>query len=489
MEEQKWKRVEYDTWDAAFKGLVPQVRQQSVRVAAYARELFVQACSMGFAKAAPGGFERMTGKNADVMYKCGMYHQLGKALVPPEYQLWQPDFTEEEQQLFRKYTADGRLLVAKLQMQGTKTNRFRKKEEDSEEELPTENIPWLMIREACQQHRERWDGSGYPEGRTGEEISPVGQIVGLALALDELASGTRSENPYEEAIETLRAQIGTCWNPELIRVLEAAKAACREVYTRYIHYTLALPKTIQLVERAPDRVMGLSYRPIVINGREVVGYEAEPWFGGIQDRPGEVERLADIEPMLRNTGLTKDVAFYLLYEAADTILRIQTCKLGEKFMLVRMPDDLYNNTSYLKEFAQLFEDQPINKNLLMLTIAEPVVKSANKGVQETIARYLRNEVELVLDDFHPDQWEPEALKELGFRRMRLSPEVLELPETADAVQMLRTWGFTIMATGVDSAKLRKALFDCGVESVGGPITGEQVTDDQLIRDAIVRQFK
>lgn len=488
MEEQNWKRVEYDTWDAAFKGLVPQVRQQSVRVASYARELFVQACSMGFGKKVPGGYERMTGKNADVVYKCGMYHQLGKALVPPEYQLWQPDFTEEEQQLFRKYPADGRILVAKLQMQGTKTTRFRKKEEEFEE-LPTENIPWLMIREACEQHMERWDGSGYPNGRAGDDISPVAQIVGLALALDELASGTRSESPFEDALEALHGQAGVQWNPELIRVLDAAKDACREVYVRYIHYTLALPKTIQLVERTPDRVMGLSYRPIMIDGRVIVGYEANPWFGGIQGRPGEVERLADIEPMLRNTGLTKDVAFYLLYEAADTVLRIQNCKLGERFMLVQMPDDLYNNTSYLKEFAQLFEDQPINKNLLMLTVSEACVKSANKGVQETISRYLRNEVELVLDNFHPDQWEPETLKELGFRKMRLAPDVLEQPETADSVQMLRTWGFSIMAAGVDSAKVRKSLFDCGVESVCGAITGEQVTDDQLIRDAIVRQFK
>ena len=38
----------------------------------------------------------MKGKYADLAYKCGMYHQLGKALVPPEYQIWNNGFTEEE---------------------------------------------------------------------------------------------------------------------------------------------------------------------------------------------------------------------------------------------------------------------------------------------------------------------------------------------------------------------------------------------------------
>lgn len=484
MEELKWKRVEYDTWDAAFKGLVPMVRQQSVRVAAYTRELFVQACAMSFAKQTPEGKERILGKYADAAYKCGMYHQLGKALVPPEYQLWQPDFTEEEDQLYRKYTSDGRILVSTLQMRGAKS-RFWKKE--AFEEQPTENIPWLMIRESCQQHMERWDGSGYPDGRAEHEISPVAQIVGLAKELDILVSGTRSENPFDESVEILISQAGTAWNPDLIEVLKAAREACREVYKKYIHYTLTLPKTIQLVERSEDRVMGLSYRPIVDKNKTVTAYEATPWFGGIQGRPGEVERLADIAPLLRTTGLTADVSFYFMYEAADTILRMRNCKLDVGSIMLHLPDDFYTQGGRLKGFNQLYEDQPIDKSALQLTVSEAVVKNANKGVQETIARYLRNGIPLVLDGFHPDGWEPEALKELGFKYLRLAPEACMQAETADSIQVFKTWGFTLLGGEVDSDEAVKWLFDNGAETVCGPITGTPVTEDEMIRDEIVRQ--
>lgn len=485
MEEQKWKRVEYDTWDAAFKGLVPQVRQQSVRVAAYSRELFVQACAMSFARQTPEGKERIHGRYADVIYKCGMYHQLGKALVPPEYQLWQPDFKEEEEQLYRKYTTDGRILVATLQLQSAKS-RSRKK--DAFEELPTENIPWLMIRECCQQHMERWDGSGYPDGRRGEEISAPAQIVGLALELDTLASGTRSEAPYDEAIDILCEQSGTKWNPELIEVLKAAKEQCREVYRKYIHYTLTLPKTITLVERRPDRVMGLSYRPVIAPpDGHVVSYEASPWFAGILGHPGEVERLAEIAPLLRNTGIVSDVSLYFMYEAADTILRMRNCKLDVQSLLLQIPDDFYAQGSKLKDLSQLFEDQPIEKEKLQLTISEAFVLQASKSVLEVVARYLRNGIVLVLDDFHPDSWEPEKLKELGLRYLRLAPEVCMQPETADTIQVLKTWGFTILGGGVDSPEMRDWLFENGAETVCGPITGEQVMEDEMIRDGIVRQ--
>ena len=484
MEEQKWKRMEYDTWDAAFKGLVPVVRQQSVRVAAYARELFVQACAMNFAKQTPEGKERIQGRHADVVYKCGMYHQLGKALVPPEYQVWQPDYTEEEESLYRKYTVDGRILVSTLQVRGAKS-RFWKK--GTFEEQPTENIPWLMIRESCQQHMERWDGSGYPEGRIGLNISPVAQIVGLAKELDILVSGTKSENPFDESIELLCSQSGTMWNPDLIEVLQAAKDACRAVYLKYIHYTLTLPKTITLVERNPERVLGLSYRPIIgAADGQITAYEASPWFAGILNRPGEVERMADIAPLLRTTSLTVEVATYFMYEAADTILRMRNCKLDVSSLVLQMPDDFYK-TGQLKLFNQLYEEQPIEKDALKFTISESVVLNANKGVSETINRYLRNGIVLVLDGLHPDSWEPEKLKELGFKYLRLAKEACMQPETAESIEVLKTWGFTIMASDVDSPEMMKWLLENGVESVTGPITGAQVMEDEMIRDEIVRQ--
>jgi EAL domain-containing protein (putative c-di-GMP-specific phosphodiesterase class I) len=485
MEQQKWKRVEYDTWDAAFKGLVPKARQESVRVADYARELFVRACAMSFGKQVPGGQERIHGRNADVIYKCGMYHQLGKALVPPEYQIWQADFKEEEQQLYKKYTSDGRTLVAMLQVRGAKSRSWKK---DRFEETPTENIPWLMIRECCEQHMERWDGSGYPGGRKGNQISAPAQIVGLAKELDRLASGVSSENPFEEAMQLLISQSGTLWNPDLIAVLEAAREECRMVYRKYIHYTMTLPKTIPLVERRPDRVMGLSYRPMISAPDDrIVAYEAEPWFAGILGHPGEVERLNDIAPMLKTTGLTANVTIYFLYEAADTILRMQNCRLEGAALLLKIPDDFYTLGSRLKDFNQLYEDQHIDKSKLMLTVSEVFLLQANKATQETVARYLRNGIEIVLDGFHPEPWEPEKLKELGFRYLRLAPDCALQPDTADTIQALRTWGFTILGGGVDSAQMKDWLYRNGVPTVSGPIIGNPAMENETIRNGIMRQ--
>lgn len=487
--EQNWKRTEYETWDEAFRGLAPVIRQQSVRVAAYTQTLYVQACAVKFGADTRAGAERMQGKYADLAYKCGMYHQLGKSLVPPEYQTWVNDFTEEEQAVYKKYTTDGRTLVATLQARSERAWERRKGEFA---EQPTKNIPWLMIRESCEQHMERWDGTGYPAQLKGNAISPIAQIVGLAKELDRLASETKSEDPFTGAYQILIDQTGTAWNPALIEVLKAARPKCRAVYNKYIHYTMTLPKTIPLVEKRKNRPMGLNYRPMVCDAAgTVAAYEAVPWFGGILGRPGETEAASELEAMLVRRKMVEDVSTYFLYEAADAVLRIENCKLPLQAVLLQMLPSFYHLNTQLQHFNQLFKDQPISREKLLLTVPADTVFNANKRTQELIERYLRNGIRLVLDGYDPGKHGEKLtvgqLKGMGFTYIRFAPELYMKQETANAMYLLQQEGFTILGGGADSHDIVSWLTSCGVAYMSGTITGLAVNEDELIRDSLIRE--
>lgn len=484
-----WKRTEYETWEEAFHGLAPAVRQQSVRVAAYTQALYVQACAGTFGTETREGSERMQGKYADLAYKCGMYHQLGKALVPHEYQIWTDDFTEEERAVYKKYTTDGRLLVATLQERG---NRAREKRKGELIEQPTRNIPWLMIRESCEQHMERWDGNGYPAQRSTTNISPIAQIVGIAKELDRLASETKSEDPFAEAYQILIDQSGTAWSPALIEVLKASRSKCRAVYNKYIHYTMTLPKTIPLVEKRKDRPMGLKYRPMVTDADgNVAAYEAIPWFGGIMGRPGETEAASELEAMLVRKKMVEDVFRYFLYEAADTVLRIENCKLDVQAVVLQMLPSFYQLNTQLQHFNQLFKDQPIPREKLLLTIPAETVFSANKHTTELIERYLRNGIRLVLDGYDPakhgEKLPADKLKAMGFVYLRLAPELYMKQETANTMNLLRQDGFTLLGCGADTHDIVGWLAACGVKYMSGTIAGVMVSEDELIRDSLIRE--
>ena len=484
LREKFWTRREYKTWDEAFRGLAPAVRQQSVRVAAYTQALYVQACKTPFGTGDDYS-ERMRGQYADLAYKCGLYHQLGKALVPPEYQIEEGDFTDEERAVYRKYTTDGSQLIASLmnRSSGTKERRVGRGRERQ-----VKNVPQLMLQESCQQHMERWDGSGYPEARKGESISPVARIVGLARELDRLSAQTKSEQPFDEAFDTLVAASGTLWQPELIDVLQKAREACREVYDKYIYYTLTLPKSVPLVVKRPDRPMGLTFRPMVTdNEGTVAAYEAKIWFRLDRSEDAEQVTAEDHRDLLRRAGITADVMNYFFYEAADALYRMDNCKLETQGILLEVLPDFYRQGSHLQQFNKLFEDQPVAKEKLMLTVPEETVLQANKAVTEVLTRYLRNGIVLVVDNYHPDSLSAQRLREMGFTHVRVAPELYLQQATANAMYELKNLGFTLIGGGADTQDLLAWQIASGVAFTGGTVTGIPVNEDELIRDALLKE--
>ncbi|MBF0382643.1 MAG: response regulator [Magnetococcales bacterium] len=75
-----------------------------------------------------------------------------------------------------------------------------------------------MAREVVMNHHEKWDGSGYPEGKTGQDTPIAGRIVAVADVFDALTS----QRPYkkawtvDDALAELERCAGSHFDPELI---------------------------------------------------------------------------------------------------------------------------------------------------------------------------------------------------------------------------------------------------------------------------------
>jgi putative nucleotidyltransferase with HDIG domain len=73
-------------------------------------------------------------------------------------------------------------------------------------------------------HHERWDGSGYPDGRSGEDIPIGGRIIGAAEVWDALSTS----RPYQEkltpeqALRRMSELVGTVLDPGVYGGLESA---------------------------------------------------------------------------------------------------------------------------------------------------------------------------------------------------------------------------------------------------------------------------
>jgi putative two-component system response regulator len=72
-------------------------------------------------------------------------------------------------------------------------------------------------------HHEHWNGGGYPNGRSGEQISIGGRILAIADAFDALISrrAYRDAVPAEQALELLNGHIGVQFDANVFQALRA----------------------------------------------------------------------------------------------------------------------------------------------------------------------------------------------------------------------------------------------------------------------------
>jgi HD-GYP domain-containing protein (c-di-GMP phosphodiesterase class II) len=109
-----------------------------------------------------------------------------------------------------------------------------------------------MVVDVANQHHERMDGKGYPNGLRGEEISLPARIVSIADAFDAMTSirPYRKGMSAEIALKILQDGAGSQFDPELVRhMCELGNAGDLE------HILGTLPMAFPL---SPARTAGLS---------------------------------------------------------------------------------------------------------------------------------------------------------------------------------------------------------------------------------------
>lgn len=106
-------------------------------------------------------------------------HDIGKIGIPDRILLTQGPLTDEERQVMNTHVQLGLEMIGKVLGQ-----------------YDLSALPGaLVLCNVIRHHHERLDGSGYPEGLKGEEISLEGRIVAVADVIDEVVS----RRPYHHS--------------------------------------------------------------------------------------------------------------------------------------------------------------------------------------------------------------------------------------------------------------------------------------------------
>lgn len=122
-----------------------------------------------------------------------MLHDIGKVGIP-DHILGKPGpLTEDEWQIMQTHSEIGYRIAA--------------------------NVPELhVVTDEVLHHHERWDGSGYPGGLSGEKIPLNSRILTLIDAYDVMTNEQlyQPARSHEDAVAELRAQAARQFDPRLV---------------------------------------------------------------------------------------------------------------------------------------------------------------------------------------------------------------------------------------------------------------------------------
>jgi putative two-component system response regulator len=118
----------------------------------------------------------------------------------------------------------GKLDPADIAPNTTERERLRAHPRRGAKLLGGSSLPlFALAAEVALHHHERWDGQGFPQGLTGEQIPLSGRIVAVVDHFDALTmdSRFRPEQADDRALAMLAGQAGGAFDPAVVTALQA----------------------------------------------------------------------------------------------------------------------------------------------------------------------------------------------------------------------------------------------------------------------------
>ncbi len=160
-------------------------------------------------------------------------HDIGKIGIPDSILLKPGPLTQVEWNVMRQHCEIGERILCE---QAKGSQYFQRWEEANSQVRPshTQEDLLTMASVIAKYHHERWDGTGYPNGLTGEDIPLEARIVNLADIYDALCSKRPYKSPYShaEAMEIMRLEASSgLFDPVAYEAFEATHQELRVVRT------------------------------------------------------------------------------------------------------------------------------------------------------------------------------------------------------------------------------------------------------------------
>ena len=154
----------------------------------------------------------------ELLFKSAPLHDIGKVGIPDRILLKPGRFTPEEFDIMKAHTTLGRDAI-----------------EHAEKQLGMEVEFLHLAKDIAYYHQEKWDGSGYPTGKRGDDIPISARLMAVADVYDALISRRvyKEGMSHEKALGIIVEGRGSHFDPDIVDAFVALQDEFRAVALRF----------------------------------------------------------------------------------------------------------------------------------------------------------------------------------------------------------------------------------------------------------------
>jgi putative two-component system response regulator len=148
----------------------------------------------------------LTPSNITTLFKSAPLHDIGKVGIPDRILLKPGKLTPEEFEIMKTHTTLGRDAIS-----------------HAEHDLGMDVAFLTMAKEIAYSHQEKWDGSGYPQGLSGDRIPISARLMAVADVYDALISRRIYKQPmsHADAVQIIKQSSGRHFDPDVVEAFIA----------------------------------------------------------------------------------------------------------------------------------------------------------------------------------------------------------------------------------------------------------------------------
>jgi len=175
----------------------------------------------------------LTDRNIDLLFKSAPLHDIGKVGIPDRILLKPGRLAADEMTVMKTHTTLGRDTITYAEkLMGTKLDFL------------------TLAKEIAYSHQEKWDGSGYPQGLSGNAIPISARLMAVADVYDAIISQRvyKLGMSHAEAVEIIVEGSGTHFDPDIIDAFLKVRDEFQKIAARYSDSDEEIKEKIQYIE-------------------------------------------------------------------------------------------------------------------------------------------------------------------------------------------------------------------------------------------------